>query len=59
MTENTKKGNKILAAALIAVGLLALGLCLRSGIVKFKSMDNVVTVKGLSEQQVPADKAIW
>ena len=59
MTENQKKGNKVLAAALIAVGLLALGLCLRSGIVKFKSMDNVVTVKGLSEQQVPADKAIW
>ena len=59
MTENQKKGNKVLAAGLIAVGLLALGLCLRSGIVKFKSMDNVVTVKGLSEKQVPADKAIW
>lgn len=59
MTENQKKGNRVLAAGLIAIGLLALGLCLRSGIVKFKSMDNVVTVKGLSEQQVPADKAIW
>lgn len=59
MTENQKKGNKVLAAGLIAVGLLALGLCLRSGIVKFKSMDNVVSVKGLSERQVPADKAIW
>ena len=59
MSENQKNGNKVLAAAIVAVGLLALGLCLRSGIVKFKSMDNVVTVKGLSEQQVPADKAIW
>ena len=36
MTENQKKGNKVLAAGLIAIGLLALGLCLRSGIVKFK-----------------------
>ena len=59
MSENQKNGNKVLAAAIVAVGLLALGLCLRSGIVKFKAMDNVVTVKGLSEQQVPADKAIW
>lgn len=59
MTENQKQGNKVLAAAILAVGLVALGFCLRSGIVKFKSMDDVVDVKGLSERQVPADKAIW
>ncbi len=59
MTENQKHGNKVLAAAILAVGLVALGFCLRSGIVKFKSMDDVVDVKGLSERQVPADKAIW
>ncbi len=59
MTENQKQGNKVLAAAILAVGLVALGFCLRSGIVKFKSMDDVVDVKGLSERQVPADKAVW
>ena len=49
----------ILPAFLIALGLLALGLSLRSAIIDFKSMDRTVVVKGLSEQQVQANVAIW
>ena len=52
------KNVKIIAAALIAIGLFAAGLALRSGIVRFKSMERVVTVKGLAEKEVPADKVV-
>lgn len=47
------------SAALIAVGLLALGLCLRSGLVSFTDNSRVVEVRGLCEREVPADKVIW
>lgn len=57
--ENCKTNFKVIAAALIAVGIFAAGLALRSGIVKFKSMERMVTVKGLAEREVPADKVIW
>lgn len=49
----------LLSAAIIAVGLLLLGLCIRSGIVTFKQLDRVVTVKGLAEREVKADKVTW
>ena len=35
------------------------GWTLRSGIVHFKDSERVVTVKGLSEQEVKADRVIW
>ena len=47
------------SAALIAAGLVLLGWTLRSGIVHFKDSERVVTVKGLSEQEVKADRGIW
>ena len=47
------------SAALIAAGLVLLGWTLRSGIVHFKDSERVVTVKGLSEQEVKADRVIW
>ena len=54
------KGNgKVLAALILAIGIALGGLALRSGIIKFKSMERVVAVKGLSEQQVNADKVVW
>ena len=52
------KGN-IIAAAIIAIGILALGLCLKAGIDNFVNKDRRVTVKGLSEMEVPADKVTW
>ncbi len=57
---NCKRTNtKVIAAALIALGIFAAGLALRNGIVKFKSMERIVTVKGLAEKEVPADKVVW
>ena len=47
------------SAALIAAGLVLLVWTLRSGIVHFKDSERVVTVKGLSEQEVKADRVIW
>lgn len=36
-----------------------MGMALRSGIVAFKDMDKHVTVKGLAEREVKADKVTW
>lgn len=47
------------SAAILAIGLLALGLCLRSGLVSFTDNSRVVEVRGLCEREVPADKVIW
>ncbi|MCM1451374.1 MAG: SIMPL domain-containing protein [Clostridium sp.] len=47
------------SAAIVAVGLLALGLCLRSGLVSFTDNSRVVEVRGLCEREMPADKVIW
>ena len=54
-----KSNEKIIAAAIVAVAIVVLGFALRSGIVTFKSMDRSVTVKGLSEREVKADKVTW
>lgn len=54
-----KTNTQIVAATIVALGLLLLGLCLRSGIVKFKQLDRVVSVKGLAEREVKADKVTW
>ena len=43
----------------MAVGLLLLGWMLRGGINDFRDRERVVTVKGLAEMEVPADKVIW
>ena len=45
--------------AFICIGLIALGYQLSKGIIHFKSLDRTITVKGLSEREVPANIAIW
>jgi len=50
---------KVFAAAIIAVGLMALGWFIKGGIDNFANKDRKVTVKGLSEQEVEADKVTW
>lgn len=57
--EVKASGKSLLAAAVIAVGLIGCGLALRSGIIRFRSMERTVSVKGLSEVEVPADKVVW
>ena len=54
-----KTNEKIVAACLIGFAIIVMGFALRSGIVAFKDMDRSVTVKGLAEKEVKADKVTW
>lgn len=54
-----EKSSALLPSAIIALGLVVLGFTVRSGIVTFKDRDRIVSVKGLSEREVKADKVIW
>ena len=54
-----KNNEKITAACILALGIVIMGFALRSGIVAFKDMDRSVSVKGLSEREVMADKVTW
>ncbi len=51
--------NNLVAAGILAAGLLSLGLSLRSGIIAFKDRDRTVEVKGLAEREVKANKVTW
>lgn len=53
------KSNLTVAALVLAVSIVLLGWLLRSGVVHFKDSERVVTVKGLSEREVKANKVIW
>jgi len=47
------------AALLLALGLVAGGFAIRSGIRNFRTGDRYVTVKGIAEKEVKADLALW
>ena len=47
------------SSAIIAVGIMVLGFFIKSGIAGFTENSRVVTVKGLAEKEVKADKVIW
>ena len=53
------KAYVIYAALILAVGIVVLGLSLKSGILGVKDSERVVTVKGLSERTVKADNVLW
>ncbi len=46
-------------AIIISIGVILLGVMIKSGINDFKNKDRVVSVKGLAEIEVPADKVVW
>lgn len=54
-----QKYEKIIVASIVALGLLLLGLCIKGGIDNFTNKDRRVTVKGLAEKEVDADKVVW
>lgn len=51
--------NRIKESAIIAVGIIVLGLCIKWGIDDFADKDRSVRVKGLAEKEVEADKVTW
>lgn len=53
------KYSRIIQSTIIALGLLALGLCIKGGFDNFTNKDRRVTVKGLAEKTVEADKVTW
>ncbi|MBY7944569.1 SIMPL domain-containing protein [Vibrio fluvialis] len=58
MTQlNTKSALTMGISILLGLGLL--GYFVEQAAVKFKEYDRIVTVKGLSEREVPADIVIW
>ena len=53
------KNSAVITGLLVAFGLLALGLCIRSGIKGYGERDRVVSVRGLCEKEVEANKVTW
>lgn len=53
------KSNTIIAAALLAAGLLAIGLCVRSGLKSLTDSQRTVEVRGLATRQVEANQVTW
>ena len=49
----------IIASIIIALSIILFGITIRSGLISFKKLDRSVTVKGLSEREVKADKVTW
>lgn len=50
---------KIIAAALLALGLALAGYAVKCGIDNFAGKDRRITVKGLAEREVKANKVTW
>jgi hypothetical protein len=53
------KDKMIISAALLAVSIVCLGWFVKAGIDNFTNKDRKVSVKGLAEQEVKADKVTW
>ncbi len=53
------KSTNILAAGIIALGIAVAGFALKAGIDNFSDRDRDVTVRGLCERQVMANKVTW
>ncbi len=58
MNDSVSKSVTILGGCVL-VGLIALGWLLGHAALEVKALERTVTVKGLSEREVPADIAIW
>ena len=50
---------RIHEAVILAIGIIMLGWFIKSGIDNFSNKDRKVTVKGLAEREVKADKVTW
>jgi len=59
MGELGHRGIGMGAALLLALGVAAGGMAVGQGLERFRSADRSVTVKGLAEQDVESDYAVW
>lgn len=53
------KSSLIISSAIVALGIVVLGFALKAGIDNFSDRDRDVTVRGLCERQVMANKVTW
>ncbi|MGM9790880.1 MAG: SIMPL domain-containing protein [Candidatus Cryptobacteroides sp.] len=51
--------SRIVSSAIVAIAITICGVCLPFAVREYRSLDRTVTVKGLCEKEVSADKAIW
>jgi hypothetical protein len=58
MNDN-RKSEAIILGAFLCVGLVVLGYLISGSIIRIKELNRTVSVKGLSEREVPANVAIW
>ncbi len=59
MSNTNYKQTLIVFATILAIGVVALGALLKSGIVGLKDYDRIILVKGSAEIEVEADNVIW
>lgn len=59
MSDKSNAGAGLMLGVFLFAGLLGLGYQLADGFLEAKALERTVTVKGLSEREVPADIAIW
>jgi len=57
--QETGKTSAFILGFFLMVGLTALGFLLGKAAIEFKEYERTVTVKGLSEREVPSDIVIW
>ena len=53
------KNRRIYESIILAFGIIVLGFCIKWGIDDFANRDRNVTVKGLAEKEIEADKVTW
>ena len=51
--------NRIIESLILSIGLIVLGYFVKQGIESFHTLNRVVSVKGLAEMEVEADRVIW
>ena len=61
MSENKTNNscNKPVTGMFVMIGLIALGLFISKGLTRIANQEQYVTVKGLAERDVPANKVVW
>ena len=57
--KNGQHGQSLIGNLLLAAGVAFAGWAVADGLLKFKTADRYVSVKGLAEREVPADLVVW